>query len=337
MPDKKKQRAKELPPERVSNNDAVRSEEIKVDLFVRVKPHIKDWLDEYSKTSKRSLSEIVEKLIAYFRYQDEMQRQDILGLQVIHNFSKLVQRLEWANHAFYKGFWPWALEEYQKVEELGQKLNAGGIRLHSRYKQAYCWLDIGIQWEETAIRVRNVNLFERARTAILNALFLNQRHLTEYSHKVIIFNIACAWSLLARISVEEELIKADVQSWKLLSEQAMWEKIGKLWRKKVNDQAFERRIDGYAEKAMSSLKKMVIERLIPFDHSYLLNRWQGDADLVFLRTDYKFSDDFSKFMKSSLDAVDVGQAFLRLCEGISDADREGVHQWSFALSDSRQH
>jgi hypothetical protein len=309
-----------------------RNNEAEKALYVRIREDLRTQFKAACKELSRPEADVVERLVGYFLSLERPERADLLGAKVVPSFSKLIQALEWANHAFSKQFWPWALEEYQRVEELAERANAAGIAWLSRYKQGFCWLDIAVFWRNKALQdpAQRQRHFDRATTATKNALYLNQKYLINHEHRVIFFNIGCAWSLLARLCVEEQmaLIDPNIAS-TLLDDKKAWETVGTAWRKKISQKEFGTKIDSYGDRAMANLRTMALrQELLPRDISYLVSRWNSDPDLLFLRTDERFRDEFADFAQTNLALLPAGRAFEILSRDITDADRDSVFSWT---------
>jgi hypothetical protein len=298
-------------------------------VFVRLDQDLRDWFEAFCKDSGRSQNRVITRLLEYLRKLEDFDRNQLLESQVVPAFSVLLERLEWATHAFSKTYWTWSLQEFQEVEHLADKLNASGIRWLARYKESYCWLDIAMFWRNQALQ-DGPRGFTRACTAVRNSLVLSQNHLDHTQHRVIFFNVACAWSLLAQFEVEEQLMRKDSPCIPELKKgPEAWSTIGNTWRNEIADKLFTDKIDSYAKKALYFFR-LVAERddtIPPLDHAFLLRSWESDLDFLFLRNDEEHRKLFRDMATTALSTHSLKDAFDALSRRITDAQRTETTNW----------
>ena len=315
-------------------------------LYTRVSGEDKEFLTELArKDEKWSENYIINQLIKYVRGLSSEEINEILTEQAtgaVGTASRLMEQQAWADHAFNQKRWGWATEEYKRLAQESPQAQ-GSWRL-AQYKLGFCWIEEAIALRRAAILSDSIldswnDYYEAAGWALRASIAYGEKYSDhrkqklggkEGRHAVVLFNIACAWGLRAQYCVEHNLgPQSQIMSNILKSFQNGIEaprisptetNLFQGWRKEFSSKrstqkaTVERQVDLFAEKAFDALRLMG-ECAFPLDKTFLVRLAQkDDSDLIFLRTDEKWSEKFTFLIQSLDNAGSMLEEFQRLQE-----------------------
>jgi hypothetical protein len=260
-----------------------------------------------------------------------------------------MQQQAWADHAFSQKRWGWAIEEYMRLAQ--ESSQADGTWRLAQYKSGFCWIDEAIALREAAIVSDSSSdswndYYEAADWALCASISYGEKYSgdgirklkgNEGRHAVVLFNIACAWILRAQYYVEHNLgpqskIMENIKSFLNTGARTslIEENLFREWRKEFSSKrsaqraTVERHVDLFAEKAFEALRLMV-ECEFPLDKTFLVRLAQkGDSDFIFLRTDEKWSGEFTSLIQGLDNDGSMLEEFLRLKEAVTSDISERV-------------
>lgn len=328
-------------------------------IYARVDPEVKEWLASYvERNPDLSERKIIEGLIRFFwrSFKSDDERRQVLDGKHFTEFGDLVEKLGWADHAFSTKSWTWAIEEYGEVETLSDK--APGIRRLAEYKQSYCYLDVAMDLRALALQKAGSerrDLFDAAKRSLLTSVVFTERYLGEVQHRVLVYNIACAWSLYAQYTIESLLPQeyvAKLSETLALSlpygsqptsrlEEEEWKKIGLEWRNLRGESGdvlgamIESSITVCVGKAMKRLYELTSskERSLPKNYQFLVNMAKYDSDTLFLRFDAGSRQSFLAWSQEEGREGSLLRSFHAIQEGLSPSLVEGVAELEDQIED----
>lgn len=331
-------------------------------LFLRVDSTLKEWLEEYVRQSKRdghlvTQSIVVERILSYYRNLSRQEQNDILeGTDNrLAGMGRLVYGLGWGDHAFNKHRWAWALEEYNRLEDIAT--DSSDFQGLLRHKQGYCCLDIAIALRREALLPLFAKRMSKGRknmasppthsalwdrtymaadTAISMALAFHQD--SRVCNPVVTFNTACGWALRGKYAVERQLgpesklirelqgIVASPSSGDPKAEENCWEKIGKVWRDEIEVRStLPKEIQRYTQEALNALQKLDSPRKDsspPTDTAFLVRLAGDDPDLMFLRCDAEAQKKFDSWYEKADSEERMLKSFEAIVGGMAEQFRE---------------
>lgn len=291
-------------------------------VFVRVEKTLKDQLISYSENEKIPQHRIIESLLMYFfeSLPSSEERRELIEGHDLPGLGKLIESLAWAEHAFARKSWTWACEEYKNLGKLAA--NSPGIVRLSTFKQSFCLLDIASELRASAISMNEPapmrsKLFAASCSVIKRSIKLSVQQLEPNYHRVVDYNIACGWSLLAQYTVESHFGDEMLSHLRECSENpnplGIWDESIANWRQAdMNTSQLEVEVGKSAAQSMKSLNEACRPREDKeylTDHSFLITLAQSDPDLTFLRCDREFRTAFEGWQRTErtedaiLDAV----------------------------------
>lgn len=131
--------------------------------------------------------------------------QDDGSVGSLQRFGDAFEALNWANRAFEKGFLSSAIAAYSKLVADPVERQLQGMTQLARYLGGSTLIDISNQLEFRAIQERRMPIFSDAERAVTLAIALYEEYLSVELSNVIMYNMACAYSLLARIAIHSQL------------------------------------------------------------------------------------------------------------------------------------
>lgn len=307
-------------------------------IYARVEDEDKAFLKELAgKEAGWSENFIIERMIHHLRDLSTANRYDDIrallsttGTGTFFTAGELMEGLAWGQHAFTHKRWGWAIEQYRRLEDQSNKAGALGVWRFAQYQMAYCWLDVGLQLRQVAIQSKSSTnwdaLYGAADWALCASIAYNERHsqnphLGKMNHRnphpVVVFNIACGWSLRAQYEVERNLghespliigmrqaVEAEVKAQESKREQANsldgWRAELAKSNKRLSN-FVERKASNLAGKAIDALRNLIQGDSTepPTDIGFLMRLAREDSDFFVLRSDEHWCNDFNEVLNKS--------------------------------------
>jgi hypothetical protein len=213
-------------------------------LSVRIEPDTFDKLKEFTEQhSQYSQAFVVGRLLDYFNRQDSEVRQVILtGLEIdyLELVGRFFQLLDLGDHAYDRKFWVWAIESFlqadrqasggekalQKIPEEAAGSKARGVVSLRRlvwFKISSAFMDLGMELRHRALvdhdtrddewKAYYLAAIDSLRVAIAYHRLFNAslKEAGAKPHPAILYNEACAWTLMAQYTREMSLGPEDAQ------------------------------------------------------------------------------------------------------------------------------
>ena len=292
-------------------------------VFARVKPDLGKRFAAYLQPRKPALTErdVVEKVLDWFLWLSEFEQRAILEGKKFPGLSALVEQFGWAEHAESRSYETWAVQEYSALRRAAEAASASELELLATYKEALSWIYIGHELRDRAFTNEAPHLLVDAQRSVMQSVMLLRRYDAKKRQRVILYNIACGFSLLAQYRVEEMLfaeLSADLgdkrASHSRTASDGLWAHHGGVWRERLDSggiQKEEKRmifgtIDRFAMAALDYLHFMVVGDYMPKDYSFLVKRIKSadEHDFNFVKYDNVYADKFKALLNSiSAEAV----------------------------------
>jgi hypothetical protein len=311
-----------------------------VPLFARIDPTLRDWLRDKSEnlaglTEKQVLSNILN-------YIKSLNNPELVGSILTGKatpdssavgtiVSEAIELTVWAEHAFVRPFYMWALEEYSHLHEIVGAEDVGLKRL-AHYKQSYCYGQTCLELRSELLERQQWDKWDEYYEAADHCAYLSLWHSQEFErlgglHPAVIYNKACAFSLRAQFAVERSL-GWDSEFMKKMApapvnpasqpgeariipsdskalQRSIWKDLGEKWRDEIPRREIrdlEYSVDRYSESSLNHLHKLSeyddnhsIKKHI-YDIAWLYNLADEDWDLTFIRFDPKTRERFGRWV-----------------------------------------
>lgn len=239
--------------------------------------------------------------------------------------------LFWADNAFDHKDWAWAAYSYAQLLNLEKEKQFIGITQLSRYRAAFCFLELAKSFECQGINSKRAAAFASAEQALKNAIVLHDQFLEHDNAAVVLYNNACAAAQWARVLVHKELVltgkstnsdlhkevlgpdNADrvyAEVWSGIKKEKKKEEegvtdrkkqpIGKVWRDLCPRAIPE--VERIGDEAMDSLKQLSaraqggkISEESSSDVRFWIDYAHTDSDLVLLQWDEDYREKFDRW------------------------------------------
>jgi hypothetical protein len=237
-------------------------------------------------------------------------------------FSDIIERLQWANHAFALQRWAWASRECKLLAQEAAAAGMEGMVRFARYRDAFCLMEETIRHRKAILNEPSRGWaagWRRVETLCRGAIVAN-RHANVGTrarfgafHPVISYNEGCSWSYLGQIVIEASLQidKHDKLITALAAAADDVEKTKEIWKTElaphweaiVKTESRRRLVHNCRTYAMQALR-----RALPSEGqvtSALFDaKWLGDlakrddADLTFLASLPDLDDEWQKLIET---------------------------------------
>lgn len=195
------------------------SRESTVTVYTRIASDVKNKLEEYSTGSGETESKIIAEAVRYFTSLPDDIKQEIMDQGFRSPFTFFTYQA-WADHAFSKQRWSWAIEWLQIIEREAAKLPSKSLFQSLQYRQGFAWIRFGKEirreaWDSAAADWEAAGAHQDVWANHLGAaekcFNISRKYFSRYhtetdavekNYPVISYNLACLNALMAALSVE---------------------------------------------------------------------------------------------------------------------------------------
>ena len=282
-------------------------------IYLRVPSSIKSILDTIAKDrlGERALSRLVNRILLHFTKLGPEEQGRVLGPDDFSASDTIASvHQSWAEHAFVKGHWEWACEEYLRLLEIFEKAQTHhrGAWKFAQFRLGYCWTEVALALIEAAVERRSEfsktsdfvqveGMFEDAHAALDMGLYF-YTHYGDHEHNpsdaVVRYNMACIYSLMAEAEAKavckcSSIITVDRLVKGEHGRPEGWGDFEKHWNDKacaINKGKDARdKIDGWVGESLLILEELREElgRDPNSGYDFIFRLAKRDPDLAFLR------------------------------------------------------
>ena len=186
-------------------------------VYARVDRKTKTWITKFrGGPPKLTETKLIQNLLDYAMNQPEVVAREILQGEMKSGsaIGLTMERLAWADHAYNRRLWVWAIAAYGELESSTRTSRSKGLERLSLYKRSICYSKIAINIRGEAIeRSGRDDLWNDRMSAAIDAakhaLSLHRRieQMGSDHHPVIYYNNACFFSMMAQFEIERAVFK----------------------------------------------------------------------------------------------------------------------------------
>lgn len=230
----------------------------------------------------------VRLLDAYLAATDS-NRAAILGVSnAFKSYGDLNSLVSWSSHSFSLKHWSWCIKCYEKLIDHAVRLGSVELENFALYRLGYAWNEFGLLMREhamEAIELGKKSLWNRDYANAMDCIqrgIVCTRKMTDEHRIARAYNLACAYSQLAQLTVEKDLKLSGPWAIELSQAQravrtlgnrtavsTVWKTIGSEWRAANSDGVMRSvyfddsigtsGINTFVEKAMDELKQTIVK------------------------------------------------------------------------------
>ncbi len=190
-----------------------------VTVYIRIAADVKKKLEDYAGASGETESKIIAEAMRYFMSLPDDLKQEIMDQGFRSPYTFFTYQA-WADHAFSKQRWSWAIEWLQIIEREAAKLPSKSLYQSLQYRQGFAWIRFGKEirreaWESAAADWDGAGAHQDIWANHLGAAekcfnisrkyfsrYHSETNTVEKNYPVISYNLACLNALMAALSVE---------------------------------------------------------------------------------------------------------------------------------------
>ncbi len=190
-----------------------------VTVYIRIAADVKKKLEDYAGESGETESKIIAEAMRYFMSLPDDLKQEIMDQGFRSPYTFFTYQA-WADHAFSKQRWSWAIEWLQIIEREAAKLPSKSLYQSLQYRQGFAWIRFGKEirreaWEAAATNWSEAGAHQEIWANHLGAaekcFHISRKYFSRYhsvtntverNYPVISYNLACLNALMAALSVE---------------------------------------------------------------------------------------------------------------------------------------